>query len=49
MPTWASDRPKVCAAHTVHDGFSDVTYVLLPLLASVRFCFVMSRRPEVTF
>jgi MFS family permease len=22
-----------CAAHTVHDGFSDVTYVLLPLLA----------------
>lgn len=31
-------RPKrtlatCCAAHTVHDGFSDVTYVLLPLLA----------------
>src|SRR4051812_47239115 len=23
-----------CAAHAVHDGFSDVTYVLLPLLAS---------------
>jgi FSR family fosmidomycin resistance protein-like MFS transporter len=22
-----------CAAHTLHDGFSDVTYVLLPLLA----------------
>jgi FSR family fosmidomycin resistance protein-like MFS transporter len=22
-----------CAVHTVHDGFSDVTYVLLPLLA----------------
>ena len=22
-----------CAAHVVHDGFSDVTYVLLPLLA----------------
>ncbi len=31
-------RPKrtlatCCAAHTLHDGFSDVTYVLLPLLA----------------
>jgi MFS family permease len=31
-------RPKrtlatCCAAHVVHDGFSDVTYVLLPLLA----------------
>ncbi len=31
-------RPKrtlatCCAAHTVHDGLSDVTYVLLPLLA----------------
>src|SRR3954454_17861220 len=22
-----------CAAHTLHDGLSDVTYVLLPLLA----------------
>ncbi|MCW5606080.1 MAG: MFS transporter, partial [Burkholderiales bacterium] len=22
-----------CTAHTVHDGLSDVTYVLLPLLA----------------
>ena len=22
-----------CTAHAVHDGFSDVTYVLLPLLA----------------
>ena len=32
-------RPKrtlatCCAAHVIHDGFSDVTYVLLPLLAS---------------
>src|SRR4030066_145404 len=31
-------RPKrtlatCCAAHTLHDGLSDVTYVLLPLLA----------------
>jgi hypothetical protein len=25
-----------CAAHTLHDGLSDVSYVLLPLLANSR-------------
>src|SRR4029453_5384078 len=31
-----------CAAHAVHDGFSDVTYVLLPLLAQT-FGFNLSQ------
>ena len=33
MPGKKSTLATCCAAHTVHDGFSDVTYVLLPLLA----------------
>lgn len=33
MPTPKRTLATCCAAHTVHDGFSDVTYVLLPLLA----------------
>src|ERR1700741_648963 len=28
-----STLASCCTAHVVHDGFSDVTYVLLPLLA----------------
>ncbi len=37
-PTLATSSPKraltaCCAAHTLHDGLSDITYVLLPLLA----------------
>ena len=33
MTTQKRTLATCCAAHTVHDGFSDVTYVLLPLLA----------------
>ena len=33
MPSQKRTLGTCCAAHTVHDGFSDVTYVLLPLLA----------------
>lgn len=33
MPTQKRTLGTCCAAHVVHDGFSDVTYVLLPLLA----------------
>ena len=33
MPSPKRTLGTCCAAHTVHDGFSDVTYVLLPLLA----------------
>jgi MFS family permease len=33
MPGKKSTLATCCAAHTVHDGFSDDTYVLLPLLA----------------
>jgi MFS family permease len=33
MPKEKRALSTCCAAHVVHDGFSDVTYVLLPLLA----------------
>jgi FSR family fosmidomycin resistance protein-like MFS transporter len=33
LPSQKRTLTTCCAAHTVHDGFSDVTYVLLPLLA----------------
>jgi FSR family fosmidomycin resistance protein-like MFS transporter len=33
LPTQKRTLATCCAAHTLHDGFSDVTYVLLPLLA----------------
>ena len=33
MPSQKRTLGTCCAAHVVHDGFSDVTYVLLPLLA----------------
>jgi len=33
LPSQKRTLGTCCAAHTVHDGFSDVTYVLLPLLA----------------
>jgi MFS family permease len=33
VPSQKRTLGTCCAAHTVHDGFSDVTYVLLPLLA----------------
>ena len=33
MPSQKRTLATCCAAHGVHDGFSDVTYVLLPLLA----------------
>ena len=34
-----------CTAHTLHDGLSDVTYVLLPLLAQT---FGLSLAPSLT-
>src|ERR1700741_4492334 len=33
LPSQKRTLGSCCAAHVVHDGFSDVTYVLLPLLA----------------